>query len=175
MAGIANRGNELQEERPVALLENALFGADAKDDVLLAAERCPSGHARTPIPANERQAPPRRGWRLRSWAGWCWFWQWTPRTFRGRRVSFVACTSRVATLPRSVQSISCSASWRSSSSNKFHLAAARFRLAMRSRTSAEQPCGTNRLSPSTRNLPAEECRQLSSPRMAKVSAASMEA
>ena len=50
----------------------------------------------------------------------------------------------VATLPRSVQSTSIKALSCSSSSNKLHLAAERFKLAMRSRTSAEQPCGTNK-------------------------------
>src|ERR1700686_3136184 len=48
MAGVANRGDKLQEECPVALLENVLFGAHAKDDFLLAPERCRVGsHAGT--------------------------------------------------------------------------------------------------------------------------------
>src|ERR1700687_2352836 len=48
MASVANRRQELQEEGPVALLEHALFSADAKDDFLLAAERCRVGsHAGT--------------------------------------------------------------------------------------------------------------------------------
>jgi hypothetical protein len=38
MASVADCGQELQEERPVAFLEDALFGAHAEDDFLLAAE-----------------------------------------------------------------------------------------------------------------------------------------
>jgi hypothetical protein len=54
-------------------------------------------------------------------------------------VSFVACTRRVAMLPRSLQSISITESCRSSNSKRRHLAAARFRFAMRSRTKTRIP------------------------------------
>jgi|SRR5580692_1484220 hypothetical protein len=75
-------------------------------------------------------------------------------------VSLVACTNRVAMLPRSLQSISITESCRSSNSRRRHLAAARFRFAMRSRTNDEDPAGTNKDEPfdqefSCRRLPAQ--------------------
>ena len=88
--------------------------------------------------------------------------------------SLVAWTRRVATLPRSVESISTTASCRSSNSKRLHLAAARFRFAMRSRTNPEQPDGTNSKRPSTSIRAAAASRQTSSQRMPKVNAASMD-
>ncbi len=61
--------------------------------------------------------------------------------------SSVQCTNRVAIFPRSETSIFFNRSSRSSNSYKRHFAASRCNWDIRSRTSAEVPGGTKRLSP----------------------------
>ena len=58
MSGVADGGEQLQKEREVAIFENSLFGAHAKDNLLFTAERYGFGaHAG----AGKFQAPPAKG------------------------------------------------------------------------------------------------------------------
>ncbi len=156
MPRVPQRGQQLQKERPVAILQARALPRPRQTQFPACCETSPPRHpcapARTPARASGTQSPPPDSTATSQFGRISVTRAIDSANLSNAAVSFVACTSRVATFPRSVQSISTTESSRSLNSNSFHFAAARFRFAIRSRTSADAPAGTNRISPSKKQL-----------------------
>jgi len=121
MASVADRGEELKEERPVAFFEDALFGADAEGDFCLLRKVAASAPMRARANSRPRQRKESSAAEITatSQLGRMVLIRAIESAKRSRAVvSLVAWTRRVATLPRSAQSISIKALSRSFNSKQ---------------------------------------------------------